>query len=501
MVLHAITGRTPTLVRDLRPEIPPEVASVVTHALEKSSELRYLTVRDLLAAIPAPAVHTGGRAPTYSETTPPTEATVGPVVGADERPSIAVLPFANMSPEKDQDYFCEGLAEELIDALARLDGLRVVARTSAFRFKGDAPDLREVGEKLNVKTVLEGSVRKAGNRLRINAQLINVADGYHLWTERYDRELDDIFAVQDEIARAVVTELKVKLLGAPEKPLVTRPTKSLEAYTCYMQGRHYRFSRNDPLKASRFYEEAVQHDPAYAAAWAGVAHAAIMAGYFLLRSPEKVSATARAAVGQALTFDDRLSEAHDALARIHFWLDWRWDEAEREYLRAIELDPGNVESHIGYATFLAWLGRTDEALTQLARAREIDPLSVYAFTIEGLALFVGRRFDEAIIACRQALDLQPGSALALLNLSLSYEASFQPELALATLRDVSEATTRVIAHWPSLGYALARAGQQGEARRMLIKMRDRSQREYGAPFAFAFVHLGLGELDEALAGC
>ena len=197
----------------------------VTRALSKDKTQRYQAVADLLAELRA--LQSGSDAATVAT---PTKA---------DLPSIAVLPFVNMSADPEQEYFCDGLAEELIDALARLEGLRVVARTSAFRFKGDAPDLREVGEKLNVKTVLEGSVRRAGTRLRINAQLINTKDGFHLWSERYDRDIGDVFAVQDEIARAVVDKLRVKLLGELGAPIVTQPTDNLEAYNLYLRGRHY----------------------------------------------------------------------------------------------------------------------------------------------------------------------------------------------------------------------------------------------------------------------
>ena len=500
VVMHGITGWAPTTVRELRPETSPQVARVVTRALEKSRARRYATVGDFLAAISAGGATADPETEAVTDPVPtgPTEATVRPGGEALEVPSIAVLPFANMSADPEQEYFCEGLAEELIDALAQLDGLRVVARTSAFQFTGKGHDLRAVGEKLSVTTVLEGSVRKVGNRLRINAQLINVDDGYHLWSKRYDREMDDVFAIQDEIARAVVTELKVKLLGAPEQPLVVRPTESLEAYACYMQGRHYRFSRYDVAKASQFFEEAVRHDPAYAAAWAGVAQAAVMTGALGVRPPAETAAEARAAVERALAVDDGLSEAHAALGKIRMWFDWQWPEAEREFTRALELDPANVDGYSAYAGFLGWMGRTDEALVQVARERELDPLSAHASTEAGMALLVGRRCEEAVVAFRQALDLQPDMSNALWHLGWSYQACLQPEKALAPLRAVSKATAHLPAHLGVLGHGLARVGQESEARRLLAELTRRTEHEYVAPFTFAYVHLGLGELEEAL---
>ena len=235
------------------------VQPVVGKALSKDKAQRYQAVADLLGELRN--MRSGSDA-----------ATVATATKADV-PSIAVLPFADMSPEKDQDYFCEGLAEELIDALARLEGLRVAARTSAFQFGGKGHDLAEVSAKLQVKTILEGSVRKAGNRLRINAQLINTEDGYHVWSERYDRDLDDVFAVQEEIARAVVEKLKVKLLGVADAPLVKRPTNNLDAYNLYLLGRHYWDRRHKGYiqKATECFEQAVALDPSYARAYSGLA--------------------------------------------------------------------------------------------------------------------------------------------------------------------------------------------------------------------------------------
>ena len=450
------------------------VSGTVTRALSKDSGKRYQSVTDLLGDLIA--------AKTSS----------APMASKPEVPSIAVLPFADMSQEKDQDYFCEGLAEELIDALARLEGLRVVARTSAFQFRGKGHDLREVGEKLNVKTVLEGSVRKAGNRLRINVQLINTEDGYHLWSERYDRDIDDIFAVQDEIARSVVARLRIKLLSGSEGPLVRRPTESLEAYACYMQGRHHRFTRYNLPQAVECFEEAVQHDPAYAAAWAGLADTAVAGGIMLVWPPADASIRARSAVERALALDDGLSEAHAALARIRCWFDWHWADAEREFRRAIELNPASVVAYSSYAGFLGHMGRTNEALAQVERARALDPLSAHASFQAGYVHLVGRQYEEAIVTLRQALDLEPSSTMAVLHLSMSYQACARYEEAVTHLHKVSAVTARQPFHLGTLGMALALAGQEDEARRVATELRDRSQREYVSPYAFALIHVGRG---------
>ena len=501
VVMHAITGSAPTPVRELCPETPPDLVRVVTRALEKSRSRRYEMARELVAALPngSTAASPASATPGDDDATRSTAATLAPSTVPPEVPSIAVLPFANMSADPEQEYFCEGLAEELIDALARLDGLRVVARTSAFRFKGDAIDLREVGDKLNVRTVLEGSVRKAGNRLRINAQLINTDDGYHLWSARYDRDMDDIFAVQDEIARAVVNELQGKLLAPSGQPLVVRPTKSLEAYACYMQGRHYRFIRYDVPKADRCFEEAVRHDPSYAAAWAGVAEGAVLAGIYRLRPPREASAKARTAMEHALSLDADLAEGYEARAKIRFWFDWEWDDAERDFQRAIELNPANADTYATYSHFLGYMHRTEDALAQMAIARELDPLSAHASTTAGVALLVARRYEEALDSFADALDLQPEMSFALWMQASTFVLTEHPQDAVRCLRKVSTRTSELTSHLGMLGHALAYAGEKAEARQILARLKERGKREYVSPFDYALIHVALGETDETVA--
>jgi len=310
----------PTLAGD-----SASLSRVVSSSLAKSQSRRYQSVADLLDDL-------------RNATAQAVETTVQPDV-----PSIAVLPFADMSPEKDQDYFCEGLAEELIDALARLEGLRVVARTSAFQFRGKGHDLREVGEKLKVKTVLEGSVRKAGNRLRINVQLINTEDGYHLWSERYDREMDDVFAMQDEIARMVVGKLKVTLLGGDEAQLVKRSASDPGAYNLFLKGRYYwqKQTRESLTRSLECFSQALAADSGYARAHAGIAMVQAIFGVLNFAPPRRVMPKAKDAAREALAIDDTVAEAHQALAFVLQYDEWDWPGADREYRRAIELNPGD----------------------------------------------------------------------------------------------------------------------------------------------------------------
>ena len=457
---------------------PPAVSALLRRCLERDPNQRWNEATDIAREL--------------------SEAALGRATPDPARPSIAVLPFADMSAGKDQDYFCEGLAEELIDALSRLDGLRVVARSSAFRFKGSAHDLKQIGAELDVGTVLEGSVRKAGNRLRITAQLVDIERGSHIWSERYDREMEDIFTIQDEIARAVVERLRITLLGEPTAPLVMRATASLEAYTACKKGDYYRYSRHELSKARRCYEEAVGHDADYAVAWAGLAEVAAVGGYSWIEPPREAAARARSAVDRALAIDEKLSEAHAALARILFRFDWRWADAEREYRLAVSLNQASSDVHASYSSFLSLMGRTNEALHHIALAREVDPLSVYALRGEGLALQIARRHDEAIAAYQRALELHPNNAPTLWELAWTLQACARHHDALEALEGVRTTTSPPVWHEANLGRLLGLAGHTDEALAALARLQERSRGEYVSPFSLAVVYHGLGQIDEML---
>ena len=324
-----------------RTGVPLELERVVDRALAKAVADRYQTVADLLSEL-----RTVKRALDSGATA---------AAGAEKAvPSIAVLPFSNMSPDPEQEYFCDGIAEELIDALARLEGLRVVARTSAFQFKGQALDVGEIGKRLKVGTVLEGSVRKAGNRLRINAQLINTSDGYHLWSERYDRQMDDVFAVQDEIARSVVEKLKVKLLGEHEAPVIKRPTDNLEAYNLFLKGRYYfsKLTKEALTRSLECFTQALAKEPTYAQAHAGVAVAQTVRAVYGGAVSREVMPSAKEAALKALALDETVADAHMALGSVLHYYDWDWLGAEHQYRRALELNPSDTLVRAVYAHLL-----------------------------------------------------------------------------------------------------------------------------------------------------
>src|ERR1700693_4871519 len=280
--------------------------------------------------------------------------------------SIAVLPFADLSPDRDQEDFCDGMTEEIIDALAKVNGFRVVARTSSFAFKGKQQDIREIGKKLNVATVLEGSVRKDGNRLRVTAQLNSVADGYHLWSETYERELKDVFTVQDEISRAIVGTLQLKLANSGRQP--RPPSANVEAYDLYLQGRYHwsRWRSEGAERAIEYFQQAIQKDPNYAAAYSGLADSYAWLGFFGALPPNEAMPKARQAALKALALDDTLAVAHTSLGYVKSLHEFDWPGAEREFKRALQLHSGDSEAHFGYGiTYLAPVGRLDEAVRDM----------------------------------------------------------------------------------------------------------------------------------------
>jgi serine/threonine-protein kinase len=329
-------------------------------------------------------------------------------------PSIAVLPFKDMSPQRDQDYFCEGIAEETINALAHVEKLRVVARTSAFSFKDQQTDIREIGQRLNVKTVLEGSVRKAGDRLRITAQLIDVENGFHLWSDRFDRKIDDVFAVQDEIALTITEKLKLELAADEKAALQKRYTDDPEAYEAYLKGQShfYKLTPEDLETALQYFEVALEKDPDYALAHVGVALVWIGRRQLGGAPPVEAGPKVKAAVSRALELDNTLAEAHYALALDKTWGQWDWEAAEKAFQRALELNPNYPDARVYYSNLLCSLGRIEEAMAQAVRATELDPLNSLFQCIHGSALVYMRQYDDAQVRFRRALRTSPNDPVA-----------------------------------------------------------------------------------------
>ena len=347
--------------------------------------------------------------------------------------SIAVLPFVNMSNDPEQEYFSDGMAEEILNSLAHLKDLKVAGRTSTFQFKGKNIDLKEVGDKLKVKTVLEGSIRKQGNKIRITAQLINIEDGYHLWSEKYDRELDDIFAIQDEIALAITEKLKVTLFENDRELITKTYTQNTEAYQLYLQGRYFWNRRTEEgLKTSvNYFQKAIEKDPNYALAWAGLADSYNLLGEYGKISRREIYPKAKASVNKALKLDSRLAEAHISLASLLMLDEWDWINAGKEFKTGVDLNPNYATGHHWYSEWLMYMGKFDEALREISQAADLDPVSLGILKDKGFVLYYNRQYDEAIALAMLTLELDPDFAAVHRLLSLSYEGKKMFDLAIA----------------------------------------------------------------------
>ncbi|NIN73129.1 MAG: tetratricopeptide repeat protein [Gemmatimonadetes bacterium] len=427
-----------------------------------------------------------------------------PAVAQDvQSKSIAVLPFANMSDDPETEYFSDGMTEEIINALTQLEDLRVAARTSCFAFKGKALDVGEIGAKLKVATVLEGSVRRAGNRLRITAQLVNVADGYHLWSERYDREMEDVFAIQDDIARAIAGRLQVTLTGEAGERLVEPPTKSLEAYDLYLKGRFFvnrvlEVDGEGPRKGIDYFEQALALDPGYALAHAGIADAYNFLGNTGILPPKQALPKAKEAALRALELDETLAETHCALGWILMFSDYDWAGAERHFRRAIELAPSSVDAHLRYSDYLLWVqGRFDEAVAEARRGVKLEPTSVVAHTWLGRHLCRVGRYDEAIAQLHKAVELDPSHWHAYHMLAETYRLkSMYPE-AIAAVQTAIDLAGPHTWNLGDLALAYAASGKTAEAEAIYDELLARSRREYVQPSWLGLMSAALGRKDEA----
>jgi TolB-like protein/Tfp pilus assembly protein PilF len=413
--------------------------------------------------------------------------------------SIAVMPFTSMSADPEDEFFSDGITEEIINALAQIEQLHVVARSSAFSFKGKHIDPRVVGEQLKVRTVLEGSVRRADNRLRITVQLVNAADGYHLWSERYDREMKDIFDIQDEIARSVAERLKVTL-GGRQQQLVKVGTEDLEAYQLYLKGRALLFRRDSAIPYLDCFERAVKLDPNYAQVWAGLADSYTVLGYSGVARPEASMPKAMEAARRAVALDPSLAEAHNALAMASLMRTWDRAEAEREFLRALELNPRYIQARDWYALFYLQVseGRLEEGVAQAKLAVVSDPLSSYAQAIYGLTCGFAGKHTDAVQACERAVEIDSGSYLArtILQMVLYLSGRFEESIASGELAVAMSG--RQVWAMVLLAMTFADCGKAADAHAVYSEMLARARRHYVPPASLAIMAAAVGTQDEAI---
>jgi TolB-like protein/Tfp pilus assembly protein PilF len=414
--------------------------------------------------------------------------------------SAAVLPFSNLSADKDQEYFSDGLTEELITALSQVPGLKVAPRSSSFQFKGRDPDVKDVGRALDVGTVLEGSVRRSGARLRVTAQLVSVKEGYQLWAESYDRDLADVFAVQEDIARAIVSALRVQL--APDRPnVVASPTRDLEAYDLYLKGRFAWNQRTEVSlpQAAKYFEQAVARDSLMARGYAGLADAELLLPLYTQAKPEAQWPKAKAAALRALALDSTLAEAHTSLAYGTLLYDWHWSSAEASFRRAIANDSTYATAHHWYADFLAGRGRLDESLREMRRAHELDPLSRVIETELAWVQYLMHRPDEAKAEIDKVLALDAGFAHGYFVRGLIELQMGKPLEAVASFRRNLEIGGFYTYTASALCYALAKSGDRAGAERELASILDRRKTQYVPPFGIAMAYTGMGDKPQAIA--
>ena len=409
--------------------------------------------------------------------------------------SIAVLPFVNMSPEKDQDYFCDGITEEIINALSHIENFKVIARTSAFAFRGKQVDIREIGRMLDVETLLEGSIRKAGSQLRITAQLIKVTDGSHIWSERYDREMKDVFTIQDEISLAIAENLKVKLLGERKLIITKRHSENLEAYNLYLKGTYcYQMLTEEGLKkASEYFEQALQIDPDFALALVGLGYVNWLSTVWGKVPPDEAYPKANEYANQALKIDTSLAEAYSVLGNVNTFYYWNWKEAERNFKHALQINPNSSMAHVNYSALLTFNKRHEEAISEAKRAQELDPLSGYINTRAGEAFAYAGQYDKAIEEYQAALTIHPNYYLAHAQLGNAYRTKGMFKETIAEKEkavDLSNGNPFLIA---SLVCEYYQNGNIEESEKLFGSLRKRSETEYVPATSFYRIYKVRGE--------
>jgi serine/threonine-protein kinase len=480
------------LFSDMRPDLPEGFVHVVNRALEPDPARRYRSAgamqADLVSALGFHTAVDAGFAPA-----PPTEHFV--------TQSVAVLPFLNLGPDQDIEYFCDGLAEDLLTALGKVKGLRVASRTSSFSFRGTSADIRTICKQLNVDAVLEGSVRKFGTRLRVTAQLVSGSDGCHIWSEGYDRQMADVFVLQDEIAQSVVDRLKTTVAEFPMRPLIRRYTDNPRAYHLYLKGRfHWSRRYHGGLRAAvEHFQKAIDEDAGYALAQVGVADAYSFLGFYSLLRPKLAFERAAAAVQRALSIDPELPEAHTSLALVRLGADWNWREAQTEFKRALELGPTQTLARIYYAWLLVLMGDPGTANMQVRIALEMDPMSPLVRAGGAYMLFLSRQYEGAVSECKKALEVDANFIIAIYIMGMCRIQQSRFTEAIELMERAVTMAHRAPFYLALLGNFYGRAGLWDRAREILRELEHCPTDVYVPPHAFAYVYAGLGELDTAFA--
>ena len=473
-------SEAPPPLRARRPDAPAAVEQALARALAKDPADRFATVAQFVTALEA--TDAPGAAPA--------------LVGKTR--SLAVLPFVNGSADPENEYLCDGVTDELINALTKVEGLRIASRTSVFALKGKPQDIRAIGALLGVSAVLEGTVRKADDRLRITVQLAAADDGRTLWSERYDRRLDDVFAVHDEIARTIVSTLRTTFLADIADPTPRRYTDNVQAYSLYLKGRFCwnKRSQEGVREAIAYFEQAIDHDPGYALAYSGLSDSyGLQVDYRGVPVTEGYKLARRYAL-KALELDDTLPEAHTSLAWVQFAYDWDWAAAERSYRRALELNPAYATGHHWYSFVLLVTGQADQALVEAHTALELDPSSLSIRRGLGWLYYYTRRYEAAVYHLRRAIAMNPTSedTYRILGLVLTQQGAYDE--AERAFREAITLSPELSYATAGVGHVLALRGRRREAEALLAQLEARARDHYVSPVAFCIVHLGLRNTDQ-----
>jgi serine/threonine protein kinase/Tfp pilus assembly protein PilF len=521
-VVYRILNEEPEPITSLRSNVPMELERIVKKAMQKDPAVRYQTVGDLAADLKSlkKQLESGARAATPSPEIRPTKkrvylyTTIAALVVAlvlalyyfipkesKAINSIAVLPLKNLSGDGEHEYFAEGIHEELIAQLAKISALKVISRTSVIRYKNVQKPLPEIGRELGAEALIEGSVRRSGDQVRITVQLIEAATDKHLWAESYQRDLRDVLALQSDVARAIANEIRITLTAQEQAGLTGARPVNPRAYEAYLKGRFY-WNKRTPaslMKGIEYFNQAIEQDPSDPLAYAGLADSYNQLAYRGHLPPNEAYARARAAVTKALDINSGLAEAHASLGFIHLNYEWDWAAAEQELRRAIELNPGYAEAHHWYSHYLMDVGRVEESLAESKRALELDPLSLIVSTHLGWHYVFARQYDSAIVQLKKTLEMDPNYYPAHLHLGRAYQLKGNFKEALVELQQavsLSQNNTESVA---ALAATHASSGRPDEAMKLLRELEQQSHRNYVSSYDIAVIYTALGNRNEALA--
>jgi serine/threonine-protein kinase len=474
-------------VRAMR-DVPEQLDVAVTRALARTPVDRFHSAAEFAEALAQ--VQRDGQTPGGSPL----------VTAAPPEKSIVVLPLTNMSADPENEYFSDGMTEEIINALAKIPDLQVASRTSSFAFKNKSVDIQQIGEKLGVSSVLEGSVRKIGNRIRITAQLVNVANGYQLWSESYDRQLEDVFAIQDEISRAIVDALKVRLMGEQAQALVKPTTENLEAYTLYLKGRFFvnRLAEHDLRKALGLFEQALDADPGYARAYSGIADCwSNLADDWV--APEEAYPRAKSAAVRAIQLEPTLGEAHTSIGKVLCWYEWEFEGASNALAKAVEYNPNYAEAHFVYGSTLPAVGRLVEGIDEMRKALVLDPLSAHFSRWLGRFLLYAERYEAAIEQSEKTLEIEPNYFQAYLDIGAAELARGRTEESLKAFRRGQSLSAAVRSYDAMIVRPLVELRELEDATAIMDRLEAQAKTEYFRAEVLAMGYAAIGNFEKAFA--